>query len=189
MAGPLRYPEHVRRPALTLLLLAGACAPTDPLNDPSGDDLTESLGPDSTSVGDSGDDTETSDNDSGSATEDSGSHGIEIAGTWADAWGNTHTITDTTWVTTGGDGTRSSYSLSSYDNSADFTVGQNASDNLYFPGLWSRFDWTNSGGTLYYCQSAYDAADESDATNSSADRSSPTTGGCGGFPWSVLTPG
>ncbi|HNC98117.1 MAG TPA: hypothetical protein PKW90_18440, partial [Myxococcota bacterium] len=71
---------------------------------------------------------------------------------------------------------------------ADYLVAQNDAINTYFPGLWSRFDWTMSGSTLYYCQIAYDAADAATAAAASGADPSNLSSGCNGFGWSRLRP-
>ena len=65
-------------------------------------------------------------------------------------------------------------------------VAQNASTNAYNPDLWSKFEWMYDADTLYYCQSAYDAADAQTAQDTMADRDD-VNAGCGGFGWSILT--
>ena len=111
--------------------------------------------------------------------------GPEIAGDWVDGWGSRHSITNSDWTS---EGSRWQFTL--IENTSDFIIAQNDAANAYFPGLWSRFDWTvDPGGQLWYCQSAYDAPTEGDAFMASIpDASAPSTGGCGGFPWSSLSP-
>ncbi|MBN2802372.1 MAG: hypothetical protein JXR91_04685, partial [Deltaproteobacteria bacterium] len=107
----------------------------------------------------------------------------EIAGTYTDAYGGTHTVTDESWTA----------DFTGYSSTVDFTIVNNSDD--YAVGLndggttWSRYDWTMDGNDLYYCQIAYDAATEEDAeANDSADRSALESDGCDGFAWSLLTP-
>jgi hypothetical protein len=108
---------------------------------------------------------------------------LEIAGAWVDDWGTSHDIAQDSW--TMGDDV---FHISQLDNEADFLVAQNDAANAYNPDLWSRFDWTWHEDQLYYCQIAYDAADEATAAgNQDADRSDLETG-CAGFAWSLLTP-
>lgn len=108
--------------------------------------------------------------------------GIEIAGDWADGWGGSHTISDTSWVSGS-----SSYAIAVYDNDADFAVAQNAATNTYNPNLWSRFDWTWDGEALYYCQFAYDAASQADAEAATGADRSDLAAGCNGFGWTTMT--
>ena len=108
---------------------------------------------------------------------------LSINGEWADGWGGTHTINAFAW-TMGTDG----YAISEADDSAGWLTAQNAASNSYNPSLWSRFDWTwDSGGTLWYCQTAYAAATEADAlATPAADPADPATTGCGGFSWTSM---
>ena len=109
---------------------------------------------------------------------------IEIAGSWADGWGGTQEISSETW--TSGDAV---FHISQFDNDADYAIAQNDAANEWNPDLWSRFDWTwHTDGVLYYCQTAYAAASETDAlATAAADASDPTTTGCGGFSWTSMT--
>ncbi|MCB9745491.1 MAG: hypothetical protein H6741_28445 [Alphaproteobacteria bacterium] len=119
-----------------------------------------------------------------SATDDSAEpEGIAIAGTYTDSFDGTHTITDTLW-----DQGYASFNISQYDNAAAYAIAQNASTNDYSPDLWSRFDWHLEGADLYYCQTAYEAETEQDALDTPAANGADLAGGCGGFPWTELTP-
>jgi hypothetical protein len=70
----------------------------------------------------------------------------------------------------------------------EFVIAQNGVDNEFFPNIWSRFDWlTDEQGKLWYCQSAYNAISAEVAVQSQVDRSTVTTGGCGDFPWTLLS--
>ena len=106
--------------------------------------------------------------------------GFALAGVHTDEWGDSHTITDESWTNAAG-----SFAIAEYDNEAMWAVAQNADTNEYFPGLWSRFDWTYDGETLYYCQSVYDGATIDDAKAGSADAADLTMG-CSGFAWTRL---
>lgn len=110
---------------------------------------------------------------------------LEIIGNYVDNYDTSHTITETTWS----DSWDNSFAITQYDNDANWLIAQNASTNSYNPDLWSTFQWTNNeAGTLFYCQSVFDAATEEDAkANASADGSDLDTG-CAGFAWSTLTP-
>lgn len=136
---------------------------------------------------DKGDDTAGGDDTSDTDTDTSAATGIEIAGSWLDNYGSDHTVSDTEWSSYGG---ASVVHLSQYDNAQDFTVGQNDAANEYNPELFSRFDWyTDDAGQLWFCTTAYAAASEEEALNTAAaDHTDPATTGCGGFPWSSLTP-
>ena len=114
--------------------------------------------------------------------------GLEIAGTYSDDWQTTHTITDSSWTMSAQGMSDSVFHIVAYDNDADFLVAQNDGNNEYNPDKWSRFDWTEREGNLYYCQIAFDAETQQEAeANTSAARND-LEAGCGGFPWSKLTP-
>ena len=107
---------------------------------------------------------------------------LEIIGSYVDDWGYAHDVTQDRWDNEG-----SVFHITQFDNDADFLVAQNDASNAWNAELWSRFDWTHDGAELYFCQSAYDAADEATAAaNTSADRADLATG-CAGFGWSKLT--
>ena len=121
-----------------------------------------------------------------SGTDDSGTDSVpqtlEIVGEYIDSWDGSHTITETAWLT----GT-SAWAIASYDNEAEFLVAQNDAANTYFPGEWSRMDWTWSGSDLYYCQIAYEADSQADAEGTTTANRADLGGGCGGFGWTQLT--
>jgi hypothetical protein len=110
---------------------------------------------------------------------------IAVLGDWVDNWGQSHTISNTSWNTEG-----ALFALSQYDNDEGWAVGQNGEDNTFSPNLWSRFDWITVDSTLWYCQSTYDAETEDGAlTAAPVDASDPANTGCGGdFSWSSLIP-
>ena len=107
---------------------------------------------------------------------------LEIIGSYVDDYDSTHDVTQTLWTMDS-----SVFHITQFDNEADFLVAQNDAANEWNAELWSRFDWTFDGSDLYYCQIAYDAADEATAAaNTSADQADLTTG-CAGFAWTKLT--
>lgn len=110
--------------------------------------------------------------------------GIEVAGTWTDDFEGTHQISDTSWVSSYG-ADSFPYTLDSYDNDADLAIGQSDDD-----ATWARFEWTfTDEGELYVCQIAFGLDTAEEAENAPhADATDPEVGGCGGFPWSRLTP-
>jgi hypothetical protein len=107
---------------------------------------------------------------------------IEIIGSWADDWGFSHEISETTWDNAG-----SVFHISQYDNLAGYLVAQNDAANAWNPDLWSRFDWTWHADQLHYCQLAYDAASEADALAATGADRADLLAGCGGFAWSRLS--
>jgi hypothetical protein len=78
--------------------------------------------------------------------------GIALAGSWDDVYGGLNEITDTSW-----DLGYALFEIVSYDNDAHVAIAQNDAGNFYYPGLWSRFDWTTDDGEVYFCQTAFDA--------------------------------
>jgi hypothetical protein len=113
---------------------------------------------------------------------------VVLGGTWMDTWGTTHTIDDESWTQSSSFGT-SVFRISQFDNADEFLIAQNDSGNGSNAELWSRFDWTTWNGSLWYCQTTYDAASEADALGTPrADDSNPEDGGCGesGFAWTEL---
>ena len=72
-------------------------------------------------------------------------------------------------------------------NTEKFAIAQNDSGNGYNSEKWSRFDWTVSEGSTYYCQTVYDAERFEDAYNATPADSGDLAAGCGGFSWSEFT--
>lgn len=108
---------------------------------------------------------------------------LEIIGSWVDEASFAHEITQSEWSID-----TSIFHISQFDNTEEFLVAQNDAANTYNPSLWSRFDWLFDSGDLYYCQIAYDAADEATAAaTTTADRTD-LAAGCAGYAWSPLTP-
>ncbi len=144
---------------------------------------------------DTGTDTGTSGSDTGTAGSDTGTGGstggvgLEIAGSYMDEWGISHEISDDAWKMDTGMGSVDTYHVLSFDNDANYLVAQNDAQNAFNPNLYSRFDWTEFDGALWYCQTVFDAATPQDAENATpADPTDPSVGGCGSFPWTNLTP-
>jgi hypothetical protein len=110
---------------------------------------------------------------------------LEIEGNYVDQWGNTIAITSDALTLAG----MGRYHVAEFDNAANWVVAENDAANEYFPGMWSRFDWTEQAGTLYLCQIAYaDESLEAAKDTEAPDASDPANAGCGGFGWTVLTP-
>src|SRR5262249_34004777 len=104
--------------------------------------------------------------------------GLVIAGSYTDPFGTNHVITDTSWDQSS-EGYASTYAIASYDNDAQFLIAENDANNGYNASLWSRFDWVEHDGVLYYCQTTFDAASEDDANAvERGEDTDPTTGGC-----------
>jgi hypothetical protein len=115
---------------------------------------------------------------------------LELAGTYLDAFGTTHQISDAAW-TQSAEGPypfELNFEVLSYDNADQYLVAVNGPDNGYFPGLFSRFDWTGGDGAFAYCQTAYAAEDEQAALDTPRADSDDVETGCGGFSWTELSP-
>ncbi|RMG98097.1 MAG: hypothetical protein D6705_06695 [Deltaproteobacteria bacterium] len=154
----------------------------------STDTGTGDTGASDTGTGDTGTG-DTGASDTGTGDTGTGGVGLEIAGMYVDEWGTSHDIDESTWTMDFGGGTPAVFHVLSYDNDADFLVARNDDANDYNPGLYSRFDWTYAMGALWYCQTVFDAPTAQDAENAPpADATDPSTGGCGGFAWTNLTP-
>lgn len=140
---------------------------------------------------DTGTDTGTTGTSDGSSDSSTGAGALEIAGEWleefAPGMGVTHTIDEAQWDQTADFGS-SVFHIDAYDNEARYVVAQGDEANEFFGGLWSRFDWTWDGEDLYYCTAVYDADTAEDALAAPASEPDDLEMGCGGFPWSLLTP-
>jgi hypothetical protein len=110
---------------------------------------------------------------------------LELIGDFTDGFGTVFSVTTET-VTLGIGESASVFIVLSFDNEDDYLIAQNHEDNEYSGGLYSRFDWLEEDGDMYYCQPAYDANDAAAAEATSADPTDMESG-CGGFGWSELT--
>ena len=105
-----------------------------------------------------------------------------------DAWGVAHEIDDTTWTQAYPGYPADIYHLTQYSNAERWAVAENDAGNAFNAGLYSRFDWAEDGGEIYYCQTVYDASTETDALAATPADSADLAAGCGGFSWTHLTP-
>lgn len=143
---------------------------------------------------DSDSDTDT-DSDSDSDTDETDTDdtdveptGLAIAGDWAEVYGafpdnqftTFHAIREDSW-----DMGYAQFEITQYGDT--YAIAHNAATNTFYGDKWSRFDWTESGGQLYYCATAYNAADETAALNTPGADTTQLTTGCGGFSWSTLS--
>ena len=111
---------------------------------------------------------------------------LSISGLYVDDWEANHDITSFRWIL-GNYGSNSSiFQIVDTHDDEQWLVAQNGFNNEYNPSLWSKFEWTQSEETLYYCQSAYDADSLETAAEATADRSD-LIGGCSGWAWSSLS--
>lgn len=122
-----------------------------------------------------------------SGSESDGGEPLAIIGNYKDDWGTSHKVTAESWTQTSG-GDTSIFAIEQYSNEDHYAIAHNSGKNAYNPSKWSRFDWTEKGGDLYFCQTVYDAASEAKALAAKpADAAKLTTDGCSGFPWTKLT--
>lgn len=138
-------------------------------------------------------DTDTVDTDTEAPTDtdtdtDTAPAGIEIAGEYVDDFSAEHTITDASWSMRYPPYDADVFHLLSYDNALDYAIAHNDPANSFNGGLYSRFDWFDDGASLWYCQTAYGAADQAEAEATPRADTSDTMAGCGGFAWTTLTP-
>jgi hypothetical protein len=148
------------------------------------DDAGTSTGDTTTGDADSGD----SGTDTAACADESAgppAEPLEIEGSWTDDFAMEHEITAESWTQSSEFGTFV-YAIATFDNTADTLVAQDEGDST-----WSKFQWAaGDGGTYWYCQVAFGEPCRADAEAvPAADPSDPATGGCGMFPWSLLTPG
>ena len=153
-------------------------------DDTTGDD-DDSTGDDDDSTGD--DDDSAGDDDDSAGDDDDSAAPIEplaVYGVWDDTAGF-HAVTDHAWLLWASWGT-SRYDITQSSAAGGWLVAQNAASNQYNPGQWSKFEWFQGGGQLYYCQSEFGAVSEAAALAATAADQGNVNGGCGGFAWSTL---
>ena len=163
---------------------------TDASTDPTTETTVDPSETETTSDSDADSDTDT-ETEATSDTDTTPVDPVEIAGLYVDGFGADHDISNDAWVISFEGSEPSTFHVAWYDNEIDRLVAQNDAANEFNPSLWSLFEWTfTDGGTsLWYCQTVFDAATQSDAEDApAADKSDPKGGGCGGFPWSPLEP-
>lgn len=156
----------------------GVAATTEDTSESAEGDATTDL-----TGGTTADDTTT-----GDATTDDGTTGApieapEIAGMYTDEYGSMHTVDVLAWTID-----TSVFHVLAVDNAGDHLVARNDAANDFFPDLYSRFDWYLEGEELYFCQISYDAPSEADAEMTAPADVADLMMGCGGFPWTLLTP-
>lgn len=106
---------------------------------------------------------------------------IEVAGVWDDDWAGPTMITSSHW---GG------LSIAKYDNDANFAIVKSPADDEDMPNKYSKLVWTEfADNSFWYCAIEYgqETAAAAEATTKVADASTPEDGGCGDFPWRLMT--
>ena len=109
---------------------------------------------------------------------------IEVGGSFTTSFDTVEVIDSDTWNGT---------PVVAYDNKTNEAVLANPEDAEWNPGTYSKVLWIQPDwdGTFYYCTVAFALATEAQAmaaATDEADASDPDNGGCGGFPWTKLTP-
>jgi len=111
---------------------------------------------------------------------------VPIRGLWGDDYGTAHTIDEWSWsmISKWGD---SLFHVSQADIDSSWLVAENDKANSHSASQWSKFDWTWDGdGTLYYCQSSFDAGSEADAVKADSADAADLKAGCAGWSWTAL---
>ena len=109
---------------------------------------------------------------------------LNIIGNYTDSWGTDHQVDEWLWSDSWG----YTFEIYSSNNFEGYLIAQNSTANEWSPGLWSRFDWVEADGNLYYCQSIFDAGTNALAAVQGSADSNDLDGGCNGFSWTALTP-
>ena len=117
---------------------------------------------------------------------DGGVAPISLLGEWVDPFATAHTISEAEWRQVAM-GETSTFAILTFDRDAMAIIAENGAANMFEPGKFSRFDWTQLGDRLFYCQTAFNAETAEAAANTEgADPSDPAADGCGMFPWTEL---
>lgn len=144
-----------------------------------------------TACGDAADSSNNSLSNNGSSNNGT-SDTLEITGTYDNNFGGTETIAEESWTMEFPDSDPVVQALAEYDNDANYAVTQNPADAEYSPSKFNKNVWTepDGDGSFYYCTVAFgeDSAEAAANTDQTADDSDPANGGCGGAPWTLLTP-
>lgn len=172
---------------LTTLIGALVCGCPSEEDDGAATDGGSTGGDDPTGDGSAGAGSE-SGTDTAACVDEAGDAGLpedplDIEGDWVDDFMGMHAITSQTWTQTF-DGDSFTYTIVTYDNATHTMIAQDDGDSS-----WTKFQWTEVDGELWYCQVAFAMACRADAEAApDADAADPAAGGCGMFPWSHLAP-
>jgi hypothetical protein len=116
----------------------------------------------------------------------------EISGIFIDNFAGWHSVGPKAWLSFGGDG-QAIFAVCRVDNDDDFIIAQNSASDSYNPLKYSRIEWHESNGQLFYCHQVFDATTEAEAADVTArplaDRTDLNDSGCGNngqFAWSSL---
>lgn len=107
---------------------------------------------------------------------------LEVNGEWASTFGGVELVAQGMW---------GSAKVVEYSNADNWAVTQLPETDEFNPNKFNKLVWTEPvDGEFYYCWVDFglDTADAAKASEKTADSSMPEADGCGGFPWTKLSP-
>jgi hypothetical protein len=121
---------------------------------------------------------------------------LEVEGAYDDGLGGGLVIEGDQWIVEypGEDGSvlQVPSTIISFDNDANGLIVQSPPDDAFTPNQFARQVWTepDAEGAFYYCTVVFglETLEAAEADTTEADASDPAQRGCGGFPWTQLTP-
>ena len=116
-----------------------------------------------------------------SAVEDL-SDALELIGKWEDVFGDSHHVTETSWQNPTG-----IFHIQVYSNDEGRLIALNDANNSFNANKYSVFEWLESDGQKFLCQSGLEAETIEDAESIQADRSN-LENGCRGQGWKRYRP-
>ncbi len=109
---------------------------------------------------------------------------IELTGLWEDDFGGSFDIDKDGW----GD-----QQMIEFDNTENVAIIQNLGGIEHFPSNFNKVVWTDvdDDGGFWVCTVGFghETADLAKADEATGDATNPGEAGCGGFPWSRMSPG
>ncbi|HIB85268.1 MAG TPA: hypothetical protein EYO59_11930 [Chromatiaceae bacterium] len=117
----------------------------------------------------------------------------ELLGSWRDNYCSVHSLSQRgRWRQIGGFNFQvlSRHQMQEQGKGVTRLVAQNEAKNPIHPERFSAFDFlpTKKPNQWYYCQTVFNALTKSGAlSHPSADPTNPSEGGCGDFPWTLLS--
>jgi hypothetical protein len=112
---------------------------------------------------------------------------IAVAGSFTDEFNTAHEITSELWTQTFEDDV-STWTTILYGNEAGFVLAINGADNAFNPMDYSRFEWVQTESSTFFCQTVFDGETLTAAMAAPLADNADLATGCGGFPWTNLTP-
>lgn len=121
------------------------------------------------------------------------SDGPTITGLYVDDFGGWHSVGKEAWIMPSPEA-QLIFHICSIDAAKHFLIAQNSPGNERYALKFSRFEWAEQNGQLFYCQQVFDAATPAEAADltkyPAADPSDANDTGCGKngkFAWSQLS--